>query len=283
MNPLILRNKTVCLNFLFKAAAETLIQFGRQKLKGQIGFIAVLHTWSQNLLDHFHIHCVVPAGALDKRKKLWNNTPNNFLFPVKAMSKMFRGKYMALLNEAFEKQQFIFPGKIANMAKSKEFCRFEKTLWKTKWIVYAKKPFADPHTVLEYLSRYTHRVAIANHRIISVRNGNVTFKYKDRKNNNTDKEMTLAVQEFIRRFLLHVLPEKFMKIRYYGFLGNRNRKENIRLCRQLINKNPVVSDNKSTAANIEEINICPQCGSGILRADGVILSYFQRADYYDTS
>ncbi len=179
------------------------------------------------------------------------------MFSVEAMSKMFRGKYIDILKKAYVNKELILPGKIVYLLNKNAFYNFINVLWKKEWVVYSKKPFSDPETVLEYLSRYTHRVAIANHRIVSITSctesrfdresdGKVTFKYKDRKNDNIDKEMTLPAVEFIRRFLLHVLPEKFMKIRYYGFLGNRNRKDNVRLCRELLYVDYVESSEKST-------------------------------------
>ena len=304
LNPLVLRNKKVCLNLLFQSVNETLREFGKGELKGQVGFIAILHTWTQTLLDHFHIHCVIPAGAISKDKKKWIDSPENFLFSVTAMSKMFRGKYIDYLKKVYKNNELIFPGKIEYLAHDKAFNDLVKKLWKKEWVVYSKKPFSNPETVLEYLSRYTHRVAIANYRIVSIRNGNVTFKYKDRtsasfsnhKNDYTEKQMTVCAEEFIRRFLIHVLPEKFMKIRYYGFLGNRNRKENIRLCRELLNVEYVESSDKNILEMLEysigiDITICPKCKKGQMQTAGRILSEFERpvlsvaevSKYYDTS
>lgn len=298
LNPLALCNKTICLNLLFKAVGETLSEFGSRELEGQPGFITILHSWTQTLLDHFHIHCVIPAGVLSNNKDRWNFCSENFLFAVKALSKMFRGKYIDLLKKAYHNGEFILPGRIEYLSNKNSFNIFVNELWNKQWVVYAKKSFANPEKVLEYLSRYTHRVAIANHRIISAQNGKVTFKYKDRasarlsnrKNDNIDKEMTLTAEEFIRRFLLHVLPEKFMKIRYYGFLGNRNRKENVRLCRELMGCGQVTVHDlpegipelilQSTGV---DITICPQCGEGQMQIDSKILSYPEKMEYDDTS
>ncbi len=302
LNPLMLCNKKVCLNLLFKSVSETLLEFGKGELKGQVGFIAILHTWSQTLLDHFHIHCVIPAGAISEDKKEWIYSPENFLFSVPAMSKMFRGKYIDYLRKAYQNNELIFPGKIEYLSHGKAFNDLVKKLWKKKWVVYSKKPFPNPETVLEYLSHYTHRIAIANYRIISTENGNVTFKYKDRKNDNIEKEMTLNAEEFIRRFLLHVLPEKFMKIRYYGFLVNRNRKKNILFCCQLLNVDYIETKDKKTSDRLTDwsdqstdwleiikesigidITTCPQCQKGQMQTAGKILSDFERKKYYDTS
>jgi hypothetical protein len=299
LNPLILRNKNVCLNLLFKSVGETLLQFGKGELKGQVGFIAILHTWSQTLLDHFHIHCVIPAGAISQDRKQWINSHDNFMFSVEAMSKMFRGKYIDYLKKAYVTGKLTFPGKIEYLSNNNTFNNFVNVLWKKEWVVYSKKPFSDPETVLEYLSRYTHRVAIANHRIISITactesrfdresNGKVTFKYKDRKNDNIEKEMILSAEELIRRFLLHILPHKFMKIRYYGFLGNRNRKDNVHLCRELLSVNYVESADRNTVEVTEksigiDITTCPKCKKGQMQTVGRTFSDFERKKYYDTS
>ena len=299
LNPLILRNKKVCLSILFKAVSETLSEFGKGELKGQVGFIAILHTWSQSLLDHFHIHCVIPAGSISKDRKQWINSSDNFMFSVEAMSKMFRGKYIDFLKNAYINKELTFPGKIEYLSNKNTFNNFVNVLWKKDWVVYSKKPFTCPEKVLEYLSRYTHRVAIANYRLVSITSctesrfdresdGKITFKYKDRKNGNIDKEMTLTAEEFIRRFLLHVLPEKFMKIRYYGFLGNRNRKDNVRLCRELLSVDYIESTEKNTMELIKDIlgidiSACPKCKKGQMQTAGRILSYFERIKYYDTS
>lgn len=288
LNPLILRNKTIGLNLLFKSASETLLTFGQNNLNGKIGFIAVLHTWSQTLLDHFHLHCLIPSIALSKNKDSIIRSREDYLFNVENLSSVFRGKYIDHLKRAYENNELIFPGKIEYLSNQNAFNNFVNRLWKKQWVVYSKKPFSMPETVLEYLSRYTHRVAIANYRIISGTDGLVTFKYRDRKNDNIEKEMTVKADEFIRRFLLHVLPEKFMKIRYYGFLANRNRKENIRLCRKLLKADYIESNEKKPFKGMSEsfamqeecsdidITTCPQCKTGQMQIVGKILSVFEK-------
>jgi hypothetical protein len=237
LNPVILCNKKLMLKILFKAVSETLIQFGRNPkngLGGKLGFLAVLHTWDQNLMDHFHLHCVIAGGALSLEKGRWISARDDFLFSVKALSMVFRGKFIDLLKHAFKDGDLIFPGETALLGTQNGFSRLIKGLRKKKWVVYCKKPFAGPEKVLEYLGRYTHKVAISNNRIVNVRHGRVSFTYRDRRDGDTVKTMTLEAEEFIRRFLLHVLPSGFVRIRHYGFLANRSRKQNLQLCREFL-------------------------------------------------
>ena len=192
LNGLILAHKKIVLSLLFKAVSETLLEFGRTHFGGTVGIIAVLHTWDQTLNDHFHLHCLIPAGALSLDQSRWIKARPNFLFAVKALSVVFRGKFLDLLTQAGENERIETPSEGI------------KALRKKHWIVYAKKPFGSPHTVLDYLGRYTHRVALSNERILSVQDGQVTFTYRDRKDKDRLKSMTLDALEFIRRFLLHV-------------------------------------------------------------------------------
>jgi hypothetical protein len=209
LNPLILVNKRVLLNILFKAVSETLKDFGRTHLGGQMGFLAVLHTWDQTLLDHFHLHCLVPGGALSFDGSRWIQARSNFLFHVKALSLVFRGKFLGFLSTAYIKGDLQFPGRTADLTSTATFERLLGVLRGKSWVVYAKRPFASPDSVIEYLGRYTHRTAISNRRIVSVANGEVSFLYRDRRNGDTQRTMTLSPGEFIRRFLLHVLPPAF--------------------------------------------------------------------------
>jgi hypothetical protein len=284
LNPIVLCNKKVCLNLLFKSVSETLLKFGKGELKGQIGFIAILHTWSQTLIDHYHVHCIIPAGAISENKQRWHYSRKNFIFSSKAMSLIFRGKYIDYLKKSYDNGELVFPTNNITLSVKK----FINELWKKKWVVYSKKPFSDPTKVLEYLSRYTHRVAITNHRLVSIGNGIVRFKYKDRKNGNVEKEMTLTAEEFIRRFLLHILPEQFMKIRYYGFLGNRNRKENVLLCRELIGIDYIeFTEGNTFNFSLECIGLdvtkCPHCKKGQMKIMDKILSYTEKIIYNNTS
>jgi len=259
LNRLVLAHKKILLTLLFKAVSETLLEFGQKRLGGQLGFIMVLHTWDQTLKDHFHLHCLVPAGALSFDQSRWISTRKNFLFPVKALSRVFRGKFLDLLKQACDH------GKIP--PPSQEL----KALGKKNWVVYAKKPFGSPQTVLDYLGRYTHRVALSNNRILNVQNGLVTFSYRDRRDKDRLKSMTLNAEEFIRRFLLHVLPDGFMRIRHFGFLANRTKKHALPQCRKLLGLNPALPQipKRSAQELLHEItgidlSRCPRCQKGTM-------------------
>jgi len=259
LNVLILAHKKILFAVLFKAVSEPLLEFGRSRFKGTVGVIAVLHTWDQTLKDHFHIHCLIPAGALSLDHSRWIGARPNFLFPVTALSQVFRGKFLALLQQACGK------GKIP--AANNEI----KASRQKSWVVYAKKPFGSPQTVLDYLGRYTHRVALSNDRILNVQNGLVTFSYRDRKDRDRKKTMTLDAQEFIRRFLLHVLPDGFMRIRHFGFLANRVKKLALPQCRKLLGLNPALPEIPKPSAHEllrELIGIdlsrCPSCKQGTM-------------------
>jgi hypothetical protein len=260
-NRLILAHKKIGLSLLFKAVSETLLEFGRTRLKGTVGIIAVLHTWDQTLKDHFHLHCLVPAGALSFDHSRWINARDNFLFPVKALSQVFRGKFLDLL------QQASGTGKIA--AANNEI----KASRQKSWVVYAKKPFGSPQTVLDYLGRYTHRVALSNDRILKIENGEITLSYRDRKDGDRKKTMALEAQEFIRRFLLHILPDGFMRIRHFGFLANRSKKQTLAQCRKLLGlalpscPNPSAKDLLLKLTDID-LSRCPSCQKGTMTTIG---------------
>jgi putative transposase/transposase-like zinc-binding protein len=259
LNGLILAHKKILLALLFKAVSETLLEFGQRRFKGTLGIIAVLHTWNQILNDHFHLHCLVPAGALSFDHGHWISARKNFLFPVTPLSLVFRGKFLDLLQQACDK------GKIpaAN--------RDTQVLWKKNWVVYAKKPFGSPQTVLDYLGRYTHRIALSNDRILNVQNGQVSFNYRDRRDGDRKKIMTLDAHEFIRRFLLHILPDGFMRVRHFGFLANRSKKQALTQCRKLLKLDPALpqSPNQSAIDLLREItgvdlSRCPCCHKGTM-------------------
>jgi hypothetical protein len=272
LNPIILCNKTLTLAILFASVNVTLQAFARDpqwRLQGQLGFVAVLHTWSQTLMDHFHLHCIVPAGVLSFDKTRWVAARDSYLFRVESLAKEFRKRYLQKLEKAFVDGKLIFPGNTKIYSRPCRFNKMIQSLFQTTWIVYAKRPFAGPEQVLEYLGRYTHRVAISNNRIVCVDKGKVTFTYKDRKCNDEVKNMTLDADEFIRRFLLHVLPQGFMKIRYFGFLANTNKKTCIPLLRKLID--PTAQSPERLTETIQEmmlrltgedITCCPQCRKG---------------------
>jgi len=272
LNPIILCNKRVTLKLLFTAVNETLQAFAKDPkwhLYGKIGFIAVLHTWSQKLMDHFHLHCLIPAGVLSFKKDSWIPAHESFLFKIESLAKEFKKRYLDYLTTAYRKGELIFPGNTARFESPQEFAHLLESLLKATWIAYAKRPFADPEQVLEYLGRYTHRVAISNNRILSIDNGKVTFTYRDRQDNNKIQPMSLDADEFIRRFLLHILPRGFMKIRYFGFLAHRNKKQAVALIRKLIDPDMKLPE-KIKESIFEmmrrltgtDITCCPKCRKG---------------------
>jgi len=272
LNAMILSNKRVTVNILFAAVNQTLQAFAKDpqwKLEGRLGFISVLHTWSQTLIDHFHLHCLIPAGALSFSKDRWIPANDNYLFKITSLAKEFRNRYLKLLSGAYLKDQLIFTKKTAALESKQNFQQLINCVSKKKWIAYAKRPFAGPQQVLDYLGRYTHRVAISNNHIISIDNGRVTFTYKDRQKEDEIKKMTLDADEFIRRFLLHVLPKGLIKIRYFGFLAHTNKKKDIPLIRKLIDPDatlPEKIDESISEMMLRltgiDISCCPKCKKG---------------------
>ena len=289
LNSLIMVNKRIMLALLFTAVKETLQVFARDpqwRIEGQLGFISVLHTWNQKLMDHFHLHCIIPAGALSYDRKKWIAASRKYLFRVESLAKEFQRRYLNKLEKAYRKNTLSFNGKAERYRDEKQFEKLLVALWDKKWITYAKQPFGGPEQVLEYLGRYTHRVAITNNRIIAIDNGTVRFSYRDRSDDNKEKELTIGAHEFIRRFLLHVLPRGFTKIRYYGFLAHANKKTCIALIRTLINATTAYA--KKLVEGVQEMMLrltgvdiccCPQCGEGTL----VYVRPLTRSAYDDTS
>jgi len=270
LNRLILVNQRVLLDILFQAVSETLTDFARTHLRGTPGFTAVLHTWNQILLDHFHLHCLIPAGALSFDQNRWIPARKNFLFHVKALSIVFRAKFLDLLKKAFDQKKLRFTGQTAPLADALTFQLLLKALHQKPWVVYAKKPFASPQKLLNYLGRYTHRVALSNDRILSVHDEEVTFTYRDRKHGDRLLPNTLPVEEFIRRFLLHVLPRGFMRIRHFGFLANPAKALRTK-CRQLLGLSPdppAISKKSTHELMLQltgiDITRCTRCKIGTL-------------------
>jgi len=224
LNPLALRNKRVVYGILFKAASQTLLQLGRdpKRLNAQLGVTAVLHTWGQNLLLHPHLHCVVTGGGLSQDGTRWVKGRERYLLPVKVMGKLFRGKFLATLQRAYDDGELSLKGSTAELANPIAWAKLRDSLYKKSWVVYAKPPFGGAEQVFRYLGRYTHRVAISNHRLRSIKDGRVVFSVKDYKDGAKKKAMSLAGVEFLRRFLLHVLPKGFVRIRHYGLCASRN-------------------------------------------------------------
>jgi len=272
LNPLALLNKKEFYSILFKASADTLKEVAQRRIGGEIGFVSVLHTWGQNLSLHPHIHMIVAGGALTKDKKTFIPCKKGYLLPLKVLSIVFRGKFLSALEKA--KVKFAFQGDFKTLLQ-------EST--KTHWVVYAKKPFAGPKQVINYLGHYTHRIAISNHRLVKIENDHVYFKHRDYKINET-KIMALHAKEFMRRFLLHKIPHKFVRIRHYGFLGNRFRKEKVSTLKTLLDVTPTpkeeFTDPKEKLMALLGVDLihCPKCKTGIM-----VDEHFIKTKFIDTS
>ncbi len=263
--PLVLQNKKVIYDLLFRTSAETLLEVARdpKHLGAEIGFFSVLHSWSQKLELHPHVHCVVPAGGLSADGTRWIKPRYDFLLPVEVLSRVFRGKFHEALKRAFHDGKLNFLGDLQLLAQPRTFAAWLRPLFRKDWVVYAKPPFGGPQHVLRYLGRYTHRVAISNHRLISFADGVVTFRWRDSAHNNEQKPLPLSVDEFLRRFLLHLLPEGFVRIRNFGFLANRRRATTLPLCFQLLGSTPQATP-EPTPASSSDVWFCPHCGGLML-------------------
>ncbi len=269
INPLLRFNQKLMLNLLFKAASETLLEFGARHLKGELGITAVLHTWGQTLVEHPHLHCIVTGGALSPDGQRFVRAKAGYLFPVKALSQVFRAKYCEYLHRAYKRAELV--GAVAMLETEESFAGYVRELRAKAWVVYAKRPFAGPEQVIGYLGRYTHRAAITNNRIISIEDAQVSFSWKDYRSDGERKVMVLGAAEFIRRFLLHVLPAEFVRIRHYGLLANGRRRTKLLRCRELLGVAPQQSavaaesdgDGKAEeGAEGEGVRRCEVCGAG---------------------
>lgn len=279
LNPLALVNQRVVYDILFRAGSETLLELGRdlKHLGAEIGIMAVLHTWGQNLTDHPHLHCIVTGGGLSKDGTKWiypkkTKKGNDFFVHVDVISELFKKKFMYYLKEAYDAGQLKFEGKISYLQSKARFNKFKDELYNKKWVTYCKETFGSPEHVINYLGGYTHRVAISNNRIVKLEDGKVTFKWKDYSDSNKQRLMTLEAWEFIRRFLLHILPYGFFKIRYYGILSNRNHKTKLAKCKEILR----VIECEQHSATITwidlffdltgiDLRICPVCKQGRMR------------------
>jgi len=272
LNDLCLCNKRVIYNLFFKAASETLLAFGRDPkyLGAELGFTAILHTWGQNMSQHVHLHLIVGGGGISVDGKEWKSLPyrKEFLFPSRAMSKVMRGKFIDFLKQAYRKGKLQFPGQLEEIACEGDFERFLNKLAKAAFYNYCKKPFAGPEAMVKYVGRYTHKVAISNRRLLSIDDGVVSFEYKDYKGGDQKKMMSLSAEEFIRRFLLHILPKGFQKIRYYGYLANGVRKERLEQARELLGEllEKVADCTKRFKESFQIL--CPKCERGYLEFVG---------------
>jgi predicted Zn-ribbon and HTH transcriptional regulator len=261
---LALQNKKLIYTMLLRLSAETLIEVARNPefLGAEIGFFSVLHTWTQKLEHHPHVHCVVPAGGLSFDHTRWvpADPRYRFFLPKWALRKVFRGKAKDALREAFAEGKIEFHGKLQYLSDLKVFSDFVRDLYRDNWVVHCKRPFGGPEHVLKYLGRYTHRVAISNHRLVSFENGEVAFTWRDRAHGNVLKTMPLPAEEFLRRFLLHLLPKRFVRIRSFGFLANRRRSKLLPLCFQCLGSLPDALTEEDEPEKASGLWKCPKCG-----------------------
>ena len=264
--PLALQNKKVIYDLLFRASAETLLEVARdpKHLGAEIGFFTVLHTWNQKLGLHPHVHCVIPAGGLSLDHTHWVKSRDRFFLPIHVLRRVFRGKLVAALRQAFRDHQLVFHGNLTLLAQPRTFAAWLRPLFRKDWVVYSKPPFGGPEYVLQYLGRYTHRVAISNHRLVSFAEGKVTFRWRDSARHNEQKLLTLSLDEFLRRFLLHVLPKAFVRIRNFGFLANRRRAKLLPLCFHLLGSAPQTEQDISGSKDSSDSWLCPKCGGPMM-------------------
>jgi hypothetical protein len=262
--PLALQNKEAIYGLLFRCSAQTLIEIAAdpRRLGAEIGFFSVLHTWNQKLEHHPHVHSVIPEGGISLDGSHWVRPRYNFFLPVKAMAKAFRGKFLDALKTAFAAGELRFPGQLKNLSTPRAFATLLRQSCRQKWVVYAKRPFGGPEHVLRYLGNYTHRIAISNHRLVEMANGQVSFRWRDSAHNNKKRVMKLCVAEFLRRFFLHVLPAGFVRIRHFGFMANRQRQQRLAICRELLNASqpPPITGQSSETPSSNDLYRCPNCG-----------------------
>ena len=280
-------NKRLLYGLLFRTSADALLEVAAnpKRLGAEIGFLSVLHTWGQNLVHHPHVHCVIPAGGLSPDHKAWSHPRYRFFLPVEALSEVFRGKFVDALEHAHREGKLCLPGALKRLEQETAFRAFIRSLHRKDWVVYAKPPFGGPRYVLNYLARYTHRVAISNHRLVAFVDGKVTFRWKDYADGAKHRLMTLTAEEFLRRFLQHVLPKGFVRIRFFGFLAARRRGELLPLCLQLLRceplrpEEPSASDKTSAPATWT----CPSCGGPMIVIERLDAWQLEREKYFDTS
>ncbi len=289
LSPLALQNQPVLYDLLFRTSAATLLEVAAdpKHLGAEIGFFSILHTWGQNLLHHPHVHCAIPAGGLAPDHSRWVHPRYPFFLPVKVLSRLFRGKFVAGLRRAFRRRQLHFGGSLQHLADPKSFAAFLRTLFRQDWVVYAKPAFGGPTQVLRYLGRYTHRVAISNHRLLTFDGRNVTFLWRDYAHGNHQRRMTVSAEEFIRRFLMHILPRGFVRVRNFGFLANGRRTVLLPHCRELLHMQP--PQEASAAVESKEVAtwFCPLCHGNMriterLTSEQIQQSYW-RCDSIDSS
>jgi hypothetical protein len=265
--PLLLHNKKLLYGLLFRISAETLLEIARdpKHLGAEIGFFSVLHTWGQNLMHHPHIHCVIPAGGLSADHRGWIHPRYEFFLPRGVLADVFRGKFTDALKRAFRQGKLSLTGELQFLSDRKAFNSFLRTAYRHRWVVEVKPPFGGPEYVLKYLAHYTHRVAISNHRLVSLKEGKVTFRWKDYRDGSKHKLMTLTVDEFLRRFLLHTLPRGFIRIRFFGFMANRRRGNLLPICKSLLAADSQsLPPSETIQADKQPTWVCPLCGGPML-------------------
>jgi len=267
LSQLVLQNKKLLYDLLFRASAQTLLEVAAdpKHLGAEIGFLSVLHSWGQNLLHHPHVHCLIPAGGLSVDRQRWVHPRYHFFLPVNVLSRVFRKKFVDGLKRRFREGQLTFAGTLQPLQNDKAFRAFLRPLFRQNWVVYAKPPFGGPHHVLGYLARYTHRVAITNQRLVDFDGERVTFRWKDYAQGNKKRMMTLSASEFLRRFLLHLLPRGFVRIRSFGFLANRRRAKLLPLCQRLSQDDPqpLLSATAGSTAK-PAVFRCPKCATTMI-------------------
>jgi hypothetical protein len=263
LSALVLQNKRLLYDLLFRTSAATLLEVARdpKHLGADIGLLSVLHSWGQNLQHHPHIHCIIPAGGLAEDRSGWVAASPRFFLPVRVLSRVFRGKFAAGLNQLADQNKLQFHGSLIDLAQPHCFRRFLHQLFRQEWVVYAKPPFGGAEHVLNYLARYTHRVAISNHRLVAFQDGRVSFRWKDYAHGGKKKLMTLAADEFLRRFLLHVLPKGLVRIRHFGLFANRRRTAMLALCRSLLGP-PL-----ALAPQLPAQQLCPLCSGPMIMVE----------------
>jgi hypothetical protein len=284
LNRLASMNRKVMYDLLFSSVSATLMELANdpKHLGARIGAIGILHTWGQNLMDHPHIHCIVTGGGLSVDGDRWVPCRKGFFIPVRIMSALFRGKFLGLLKNCFLSDDLAFPGSICHLKQPGDFEIFRKQLYQKGWVVYCKPPFDGPKGVLQYLGRYTHRIAISNNRVLHNRDGNVSFLWRDYADDNRKKTMTLKADEFIRRFLLHVLPSRYVRIRHFGLLANRNRNNAIAVCRKILGTGEAMAKPARRKETWQEqllricgidVTTCPVCQKGRMCRVALLLPY----------
>jgi len=266
LSALALQNKSQIYSLLFRASADTLIEVARdpKRLGAEIGFFSVLHTWNQKLQHHPHVHCVVPAGGLTPDHSRWIDSQQKFFLPVDVLKEVFRGKFVDGLKTLHAEHKLVFYGTLAVLHNPKAFAAWLRPLFRSQWVVYAKRPFGGAQHALRYLGQYTHRVAISNHRLVALADGMVTFRWRDSAHKNKKRLMTLSVNEFLCRFLLHVLPPGFVRIRHFGLMAHRRRGASLPLCLQLLAQSGRVTDQARSDQEVvsppRRLGTCPRCG-----------------------